>query len=148
MSTTVSLVGALTWSFLVLPQPDAIENLQKEIKTTHLTTFLFDGARAALTKSLSLNPMFQATHSFALGSQTLPPSYNLLVGNLTWINQASLLLHNGRHGHWVFEQHHISSSSISATCQWIMYLSTIINIWHLEFTFFLKTWVLLLGWWT
>ena len=80
-------------SDLDLPHPGVIENLQKEIKTTHLTTFLFDGAPADLTKSLSLNPMFQVTHSFALGSQTLPPSYNLFVGNLTWINQASLLVY-------------------------------------------------------
>jgi hypothetical protein len=37
---------------------------------------MFDGARADLTKSLSMNPAFQVTHSFALGSQTAAPSYN------------------------------------------------------------------------
>ncbi|EEB87266.1 hypothetical protein MPER_15461, partial [Moniliophthora perniciosa FA553] len=25
---------------------------------------------------MSMNPLFQVTHSFALGSQTAPPSYN------------------------------------------------------------------------
>ncbi|KAF8990703.1 hypothetical protein BDZ89DRAFT_1086978 [Hymenopellis radicata] len=36
----------------------------------------FDGARADLTKSMSMNPLFQVTHSFQLGSQVAPPSYN------------------------------------------------------------------------
>ncbi|KAF8636595.1 hypothetical protein AX17_003405 [Amanita inopinata Kibby_2008] len=61
---------------LGLPQPGNVESLQKEVKTTHLTNYIFDGARADLTKSLSINPLFQVTHSFALGSQTLPSSYN------------------------------------------------------------------------
>jgi hypothetical protein len=43
---------------------------------THLTNFIFDGARADLTKSLSMSPLYQVTHSFALGSQSAPPSYN------------------------------------------------------------------------
>ncbi|KAK2466907.1 hypothetical protein APHAL10511_001165 [Amanita phalloides] len=63
-------------SALGLPQPGNVENLQKEVKTTHLTNYLFDGARAELTKSLSVNPLFQVNHSFALGSQTGPSSYN------------------------------------------------------------------------
>jgi mitochondrial import receptor subunit TOM40 len=29
-----------------------------------------------MTKTFSMNPLFQVTHSFALGSQTAPPSYN------------------------------------------------------------------------
>ncbi|CCM02073.1 uncharacterized protein FIBRA_04150 [Fibroporia radiculosa] len=61
---------------LELPNPGTAENLQKEVKTTLLTNFFFDGARADLSKSLSVNPIFQVTHSFALGSQTTPPSYN------------------------------------------------------------------------
>lgn len=61
---------------LGLPHPGTVENLQKEAKSTHLSNFIFDGARADLTKSLSMNPLFQVTHAFALGSQTLPSSYN------------------------------------------------------------------------
>ncbi|KAG6850986.1 hypothetical protein H0H93_004473 [Arthromyces matolae] len=61
---------------LGLPHPGTVENLQKEVKATHLTNYIFDGARADLTKSFSGNPLFQVTHSFALGSQTLPSSYN------------------------------------------------------------------------
>ncbi|TFK76429.1 hypothetical protein BDN72DRAFT_755451 [Pluteus cervinus] len=61
---------------LDLPSPGTVENLQKEVKTTHLTNFAFDGARADLAKTLSGNPLFQVTHSFSLGSQTAPSSYN------------------------------------------------------------------------
>ncbi|KAJ6502538.1 eukaryotic porin-domain-containing protein [Mycena sanguinolenta] len=67
---------ALWRADLGLSSPGTVENLQKETKTTHLSNFIFDGARADLTKSLSMNPLFQVTHSFALGSQTSPSSYN------------------------------------------------------------------------
>ncbi|KAF7304895.1 ATP-bind-3 domain-containing protein [Mycena kentingensis (nom. inval.)] len=67
---------ALWRSDLGLPAPGTVENLQKETKSTHLNNFIFDGARADLTKSFSMSPLFQVTHSFALGSQTAPPSYN------------------------------------------------------------------------
>ncbi|KAJ7109389.1 eukaryotic porin-domain-containing protein [Mycena epipterygia] len=67
---------ALWRADLGLPHPGTVENLQKEAKSTHLSNFIFDGARADLTKSLSMSPLFQVTHSFALGSQSAPPSYN------------------------------------------------------------------------
>jgi mitochondrial import receptor subunit TOM40 len=59
-----------------LPNPGQVEQLQKEVKATLATNFLFEGGRADLTKSLSMNPAFQVTHSFALGSQAAPSSYN------------------------------------------------------------------------
>ncbi|KAF8334310.1 eukaryotic porin-domain-containing protein [Cantharellus anzutake] len=61
---------------LGLTNPGKIEDLQKEVKSTHLTNFIFDGARADLTKGLSMNPAFQVTHSFSLASQTNPSQYN------------------------------------------------------------------------
>lgn len=61
---------------LGLPNPGTIENLTREVKSTHLTNFIFDGARADLTKSVSINPIFQITHAFAHGAQGAPPSYN------------------------------------------------------------------------
>jgi len=61
---------------LGLTNPGRIEDLQKEIKSTHLSNFIFDGARADLTKGLSMNPAFQVTHSFSLASQTNPSQYN------------------------------------------------------------------------
>ncbi|KAI0748336.1 eukaryotic porin-domain-containing protein [Daedaleopsis nitida] len=65
-----------TWrKSLELPNPGTSENLNKEAKNTLLNNYLFDGARAELSKSLSMNPMFSVTHSFNMGSQTIPPSY-------------------------------------------------------------------------
>jgi len=61
---------------LALPNPGTVENLQKEVKTTHLTNFIFDGARADLMKGLSMDPAFQVTHSFQLASQSAPPTYS------------------------------------------------------------------------
>ncbi|KAF8910941.1 eukaryotic porin-domain-containing protein [Gymnopilus junonius] len=77
---------------LGLPHPGSVENLQKEVKATHLSNYIFDGARADLTKSLSMNPLFQVTHSFALGSQTAPSSYNFgaVFANQTVFMQGSV----------------------------------------------------------
>jgi len=62
---------------LILTRPRLVLRLFLSVITeTHLTNFLFDGARADLTKGLSLSPAFQVTHSFALASATQPPSYN------------------------------------------------------------------------
>lgn len=36
------------------------------------TPFMFDGAKAELSKSVSLNPAFQVSHSFQLGGQAGP----------------------------------------------------------------------------
>ncbi|KAF7976315.1 hypothetical protein HWV62_5847 [Athelia sp. TMB] len=59
-----------------LPNPGSTEGLQKEVKAVLATNFIFEGGRADLTKSLSANPAFQVTHSFALGSEATPASYN------------------------------------------------------------------------
>ncbi|KZV80308.1 hypothetical protein EXIGLDRAFT_704122 [Exidia glandulosa HHB12029] len=61
---------------LDLTNPGTVENLQKEVKNTHLTNYIFDGARADLSKTLSVNPAFQVTHSFALAQRESTPSYN------------------------------------------------------------------------
>ncbi|TIA86643.1 hypothetical protein E3P99_03630 [Wallemia hederae] len=61
---------------LNLGNPGTAEAMGREAKTTLLTNFIFDGARADLTKGISLNPAFQVTHSFALGSQQAPPNYS------------------------------------------------------------------------
>ncbi|GAA5893976.1 hypothetical protein JCM5296_004123 [Sporobolomyces johnsonii] len=57
---------------LNLPEPGKHEDLGREVKTTHLTNYTFDGARADLSKTLSQVPAFQVTHSFAMGSQGGP----------------------------------------------------------------------------
>ncbi|KIJ57686.1 hypothetical protein HYDPIDRAFT_163894, partial [Hydnomerulius pinastri MD-312] len=78
ISPLTSVLGRFSeWrKSLDLPNPGTVENLQKEVKLTHLTNFMFDGARADLTKGLSVNPAFQISHSFTLGSQVAAPSYN------------------------------------------------------------------------
>lgn len=61
---------------LELSNPGTVEHLQREVKGVHTTNFMFDGARADLTKALSINPIFQVTHAFSMGSQAAPSSYN------------------------------------------------------------------------
>lgn len=39
----------------------------------HLNNYMFDGARADLSKSLNMNPAFQVTHSFTLGASAPNP---------------------------------------------------------------------------
>jgi mitochondrial import receptor subunit TOM40 len=83
---------------LNLPNPGTVESLQREVKrpsispllllgpfayffvylspVVHLASYAFDGGRADLNKSLSINPIFQVQHSFHLGSQFAPSSYS------------------------------------------------------------------------
>ncbi|CAE6476339.1 unnamed protein product [Rhizoctonia solani] len=77
-SPFVSTYGRFTsWKAgLGLTNPGTTEALQKEVKMTHTTNHLFDGARADLSKALSFNPAFQVTHSFNLASYNNPPIYN------------------------------------------------------------------------
>ncbi|CAG7855153.1 SubName: Full=Probable TOM40-mitochondrial import receptor (MOM38) {ECO:0000313/EMBL:CCA68912.1} [Serendipita indica DSM 11827] len=68
------------WSWrtsLDLPNPGSVENLQKEIKSTQLTNFMFDGLRADYTKAFSHKPAFTISHAFTLASQTQDPTYTL-----------------------------------------------------------------------
>ncbi|MBW0509568.1 hypothetical protein O181_049283 [Austropuccinia psidii MF-1] len=54
---------------LDLPDPGTYEQVGREAKAVHLTNYIFDGARAELSKALSLNPAFNVTHSFNMGAQ-------------------------------------------------------------------------------
>ncbi|KAJ2449057.1 translocase of outer mitochondrial membrane [Coemansia sp. RSA 2336] len=58
---------------LNLPNPGQFEFLNKEIKTTMLTNFMFDGGRADLAKILS--PNFQVMHSFQMGLPGQPSAF-------------------------------------------------------------------------
>lgn len=86
-----SLIGRLSqWrASLDLPNPGTVENLQKEVKNTELNNYIFDGARADLSKTLSAQPVFQVTHSFALASQVAMPSYNF---GALFINNSGLYM--------------------------------------------------------
>jgi mitochondrial import receptor subunit TOM40 len=59
---------------LGLTNPGTIENLNKETsKDVFLNNYFFTGLRADLSKSFSMNPAFQVSHSFSLGSPVMPP---------------------------------------------------------------------------
>lgn len=58
---------------LNLKNPGTMENLSKEVtKDVFLTNYFFSGLRADLSKSFSMNPAFQVSHSFSLGSPIMP----------------------------------------------------------------------------
>lgn len=60
-------------SALNLTNPGTIENLNKEVsKDVFLNNYFFSGLRADLSKPLSMNPAFQVSHSFAIGSPVMP----------------------------------------------------------------------------
>lgn len=48
-------------------------NLCVTYTDVHLNNYMFDGARADLSKSLNMNPAFQVTHSFTLGASQPNP---------------------------------------------------------------------------
>lgn len=59
---------------LGLSNPGTVENIAREVqKDVFLTNSMFTGLRADLTKPSSINPLFQVSHGFAMGSQGLPP---------------------------------------------------------------------------
>lgn len=59
---------------LGLHNPGTVENLSREVqKDVLLTNHTFSGMRADLTKSFSVSPLFQISHSFSMGAQGLPP---------------------------------------------------------------------------
>jgi hypothetical protein len=80
---------------------------------THLTNYIFDGARADLSKVISHNPAFQVTHSFATGAQgqggVSPGTYNF--GAVYASTQVRFRLYlsrvsgMGAHAMWVGDRH-------------------------------------------
>ena len=59
---------------LGLPNPGTVDNIASELQRgVFLTNLIFSGLRADLTKTTSVNPLFQVSHAFSQGSQALPP---------------------------------------------------------------------------
>ncbi|VEU21603.1 DEKNAAC102407 [Brettanomyces naardenensis] len=59
---------------LDLINPGTMENLNKEVeKDVFLSQYEFTGLRADLSKTFSMNPMFQVSHSFSVGGKS--PAY-------------------------------------------------------------------------
>ncbi|KAI5849562.1 eukaryotic porin/Tom40 [Morchella snyderi] len=77
---------------LGLTNPGTIENISREaLKDVFLNNFLFSGMRADLSKSFSMDPIFQTSHSFAMGAQGIPPyTFAALFGNSKTFLQANI----------------------------------------------------------
>jgi mitochondrial import receptor subunit TOM40 len=59
---------------LGLSNPGTVENIAREVqRDVFLNNYTFSGLRADLTKAFSINPLFQVSHAFSMGSQGLPP---------------------------------------------------------------------------
>lgn len=59
---------------LGLSNPGSVDNIAREVqRDVLLSNYTFSGLRADLTKAFSISPLFQVSHSFAIGSQNLPP---------------------------------------------------------------------------
>lgn len=60
-------------SALGLSNPGTVENLSKEVtRDVFLSNYFFSGLRADLSKPFSMNPAFQISHSFSIGSPVMP----------------------------------------------------------------------------
>lgn len=59
---------------LGLSNPGTVETIAREVqRDVFLNNYTFSGLRADLTKAFSINPLFQVSHAFSMGSQGLPP---------------------------------------------------------------------------
>jgi mitochondrial import receptor subunit TOM40 len=68
---------------LGLSNPGTVEGIAREVqRDVFLNNLSFSGLRAELTKAFSIAPLFQVSHSLAMGSQMSPPyTYNALYGS-------------------------------------------------------------------
>ncbi len=67
---------------LGLPNPGKLDDIAREVqRDVFLNNYTFTGLRADLTKAFSISPLFQVSHGFSMGSQSLPPySFAALYG--------------------------------------------------------------------
>ncbi|RYO77988.1 hypothetical protein DL766_006962 [Monosporascus sp. MC13-8B] len=76
---------------LGLSNPGTIESLSKEVqREVSLTNYMHTGLRADLTKAVSLSPLFQVSHQFALGEQMKPYAFAGLYGTNNVFLQGSM----------------------------------------------------------
>ena len=68
---------------LGLSNPGTVENIAREVqKDVFLANYMFTGLRADWTRPLGVIPLFQYTHSFAMGSPGFPPyGFSTILGN-------------------------------------------------------------------
>ena len=66
---------------LGLSNPGAVEKIKREVDSdVLLSKHMFSGLRADVSRPLSMMPMFQYSHTFALGSQIPPYGFSALFG--------------------------------------------------------------------
>ena len=67
---------------LGLSNPGTVENIAREVqKDVFLSNAMFTGLRADFTRPMSMKPLFQYSHAFAMGSQGIPPyNFSALYG--------------------------------------------------------------------
>ncbi|KAF2185838.1 hypothetical protein K469DRAFT_707515 [Zopfia rhizophila CBS 207.26] len=77
---------------LGLSNPGTVENIAKEVqRDVFLNNLNFSGFRADLNKSFSVSPLFQVSHSLAMGSANQPPyTYAVLYGSSKVFLQANM----------------------------------------------------------
>lgn len=77
---------------LGLSNPGTVENVNREVqRDVFLNNFMFSGLRADINRPLSVSPLFQYSHSFAMGSQGLPPyGFSAIYGSTKWFLQGNL----------------------------------------------------------
>ena len=67
---------------LGLSNPGTVESIAREVqKDVFLSNAMFTGLRADFTRPMSIKPLFQYSHAFAMGSQGIPPyNFSALYG--------------------------------------------------------------------
>ncbi|KAK0636366.1 mitochondrial import receptor subunit TOM40 [Bombardia bombarda] len=76
---------------LGLSNPGTVETVAREVQRDVLATnYMFSGLRADLTKALSLSPLFQVSHQFAMGERLSPYTFAGMYGNSKMFAQANM----------------------------------------------------------
>ncbi|KAG8532055.1 uncharacterized protein KY384_003692 [Bacidia gigantensis] len=77
---------------LGLSNPGPFDKIKREVDTdVFLTKFMFTGLKGELNKPLSISPLFQFSHAFALGSQQNPPyGFSAIYGTPSMLMQGNL----------------------------------------------------------
>ncbi|KAI0471108.1 mitochondrial import receptor subunit TOM40 [Xylariaceae sp. FL0804] len=75
---------------LGLSNPGTIESISKEVQQVSPTNYMHTGIRADLTKAISLSPLFQVSHQFAMGEHLKPYAFAGLFGTNKLFLQGSV----------------------------------------------------------
>ncbi|KAI0434524.1 mitochondrial import receptor subunit TOM40 [Xylaria sp. FL1042] len=76
---------------LALTNPGTVEAISKEVqREVSLTNYMHTGLRADLTKAVSLSPLFQVSHQFAMGEHMKPYAFAALLGTNNVFLQGSM----------------------------------------------------------